>query len=123
MARKDIDLSFTTHPLTGDLATKTGIAAINQSLRNIILTNFYERGYFVEYGTNVKSSFFENNIGDVLLQGIRQNIIRAIENYEPQIEIIEVSVVTPDSDPTSININIYYSIINTTEEQQLSINI
>jgi len=123
MARKDIDLSFTTHPLTGDLATKTDIAAINQSLRNIILTNFYERGYFVEYGTNVKSSFFENNIGDVLLQGIRQNIIRAIENYEPQIEIIEVSVVTPDSDPTSININIYYSIINTTEEQQLSINI
>jgi phage baseplate assembly protein W len=123
MARKDIDLSFTTHPLTGDLATKTGIAAINQSLRNIILTNFYERGYFVEYGTNVKSIFFENNIGDVLLQGIRQNIIRAIENYEPQIEIIEVSVVTPDSDPTSININIYYSIINTTEEQQLRINI
>jgi phage baseplate assembly protein W len=123
MARKDIDISFTTHPLTGDLATKTGVSAINQSLRNIVLTNFYERGYFVEFGTNVKSSFFENNIGDVLLQGIRQNIIQAIENYEPQVEIIELSLFTPESDPTSININLYYSVINTTEEQQLRINI
>ena len=121
--RRDIDISFTTHPLTGDLATKSGVAAINQSLRNIVLTNFYERGYFVEYGTNIKSSLFENNVGDVFLQGIRQNIIQAIENYEPKIEIIEVVLTTPESDPTSININISYSVINTTVEQQLSINI
>jgi phage baseplate assembly protein W len=120
-SRKDIDLSFTTHPLTGDLATKSGVAAINQSLRNIVLTNFYERGYFVEYGTNVKSSLFENNVGDVFFQGIRQNVIRAIENFEPQVEIIEVEVFTPD-DPNAITINIYYSVINTLEEQQLSIN-
>jgi len=120
-ARKDIDLSFTVHPLTGDLATKSGVAAINQSLRNIVLTNFYERGYFVEYGTNVKSSLFENNVGDVFFQGIRQNVIRAIENFEPQVEIIEVEVFTPD-DPNAITINIYYSVINTLEEQQLSIN-
>ena len=119
--RRDIDISFTTHPLTGDLATKSGVAAINQSLRNIVLTNFYERGYFVEYGTNVKSSLFENNVGDVFFQGIRQNVIRAIENFEPQVEIIEVEVFTPD-DPNAITINIYYSVINTLEEQQLSIN-
>ena len=118
--RKDIDLSFTVHPLTGDLATKSGVSAINQSLRNIVLTNFYERGYFVEYGTNVKSSLFENNVGDVFLQGIRQNVIRAIENFEPQVEIIEVEAFT--SDDSEITINIYYSVINTLEEQQLSIN-
>jgi predicted component of type VI protein secretion system len=64
---------------------------------------------------------FENNVGDVFFQGIRQNVIRAIENFEPQVEIIEVEVFTPD-DPNAITINIYYSVINTLEEQQLSIN-
>jgi len=121
--RRDIDLSFTVHPLTGDLATKTGVASIKQSLRNIVLTNFYERGFFVEFGTNVRSSLFETNIGDVFLQGIRQNIIRAIENFEPQVDILEVQVFSLDNAPNDITINIFFSIINTTEEQKLSISI
>lgn len=120
--RKDIDISFSVHPLTGDLATKSGVSAINQSLKNIVLTNFYERGYFVEFGTNVRSSLFENNVGDAFLQGIRENIIQAITNFEPQIEINNVQVYTEDAE-TTIVINIYYVVINTNEDQQLTINI
>ena len=39
----DFDLNFTKHPLTNDLVMKKGAAAINQSLKNIVQTAFYER--------------------------------------------------------------------------------
>lgn len=120
--RKDIDLSFNVHPLTGDLATKSGPSAVEQSLRNIVLTNFYERGYNVEFGSNLTSNLFENNIDGVTAQGIRQNIINAIENFEPQVELIEVTVVSSD-DGHTIDVSIYYSIINDLQERQLTIRV
>ena len=51
--RKDIDLNFRPHPLTGDLPVKTNQVAAAQALRSIVLTSFYERGFNVLFGTNV----------------------------------------------------------------------
>lgn len=87
--RKDIDFNFTAHPLTGDLSTKKDSSAIRQSLVNIALTNFYERGFFVEFGTNLRGSLFEN-VTPLELETLKQNIERAIKNFEPQVEIIQV---------------------------------
>lgn len=87
--RKDIDFNFTAHPLTGDLSTKKDSSAIRQSISNIVLTNFYERGFFVEFGTNLKASLFEN-ISPLELETLKQNISRAIKNFEPQIELVQI---------------------------------
>lgn len=119
--RKDLDLSFNAHPLTGDLATKTGTSAVEQSLRNIVMTNFYERGFNTEFGSNVTRNLFENNINGVTAQGIRQNVINAIENYEFQVELIEVNVV--DVDGNSIDVTITYNITNQLQEQELKIRV
>lgn len=118
--RKDIDLSFNKHPLTGDLSVKKGSSAIKQALRNIVLTNFYERGYNTEFGTDVKASLFENNIDGVTAQGIRQNIINAIENYEPQVDIIDVTVESTDQG-NGLNIQIFYQELNNPVEQELTV--
>ena len=39
----DLDLDFIAHPTTGDVVKKTGVDAIKRSVRNLILTNFYDR--------------------------------------------------------------------------------
>lgn len=122
MARKDIDLTFNPHPLTGDLATKKGNSAIEQSLKNLIMTNFYERGFNTEFGSDVTSNLFENNINGVTAQGIRQNIISSIENYEPQVELIDINVVDAD-DGHTLDVRIIYNIVNELQERELTIRV
>ena len=39
----DLDMNFTPHPITGDLTIKKDTDAIKQSIKNIMLTNYYER--------------------------------------------------------------------------------
>ena len=38
----DLDLDFMPHPTTGDVIRKTGEEAIKRSVRNLIMTNYYD---------------------------------------------------------------------------------
>jgi hypothetical protein len=118
--RKDLDFTFRPHPLTGDLVIKTGSSAIKQSIKNIVLTNFGDRGYNVELGTNIDYSLFEN-ITLTTGQQIRDNIINSIRNFEPQVEIIDVEVY--DDGDNEIKIKIYYNELNNPSEQTLNIDL
>lgn len=107
--RKDIDLNFTPHPLTGDLATKSSISAIDQAVKNLVMTNFYERGFNVEVGSNLTGSLFEN-FTVLEQQTIKNNIINVLENFEPNIEVSEV-ICTSDED-NEVTVTIYYTYAN-----------
>ena len=41
----DIDFRFKPHPVTGDVTIKYDSDAITRAVRNIVLTNFYERPF------------------------------------------------------------------------------
>lgn len=118
--RKDIDLSFKVHPLTGDLATKTGSSAIKQSLINLVRTNYYDRGMNVEVGTNIDASLFEN-ITVLSAQTIRTSISNTIRNFEPNVELIDVEVI--DSGANEIDVKIYYTELNNPVEQSVVISL
>lgn len=118
--RRDIDLSFKMHPLTGDLATKTGSSAIRQSLINIVRTNFYDRGFNVEMGTNLDASMFDN-IGLTTARQIHDNIQNAIRNFEPQVELIDVEV--RDSGGNDVAVRIYYTELNNPTTQTLVVDL
>ncbi len=118
--RRDIDLSFKPHPLTGDLATKTGSSAIRQSLINIVRTNFYDRGFNVEVGTNLDASMFEN-VGLTTARQVHDNIQNAINNFEPQVELIDIEV--KDTGGNELVVRIYYSELNNPTTQTLVIDL
>lgn len=118
--RRDIDLSFKKHPLTGDLATKTGSSAIRQSLINIVRTNFYDRGFNVEMGTNLDASMFEN-IGLTTARQIHDNIENAIRNFEPQVELIDIEV--RDTGDNEVAVKIYYTELNNPTTQTLIVDL
>ena len=48
----DLDLDFTAHPNTGQLSMKRDEQAIIRSVRYILLTNFYERPFHPEFGSD-----------------------------------------------------------------------
>ena len=107
--RQDIDLHFTPHPLTGDLAMKRDRYAVDQSIRNLILTNFYERGFNIEVGSNVTDSLFEN-FTPLLQQTLKSNIKRVLSNFEPGVELVEV--IANMNEPNELTVEIYYTYLN-----------
>jgi len=116
--RTDIDLNFTAHPLTGDLATKTSSNAIDQAVKNLIMTNFYERGFNIEVGSNLTDSLF-NNFTVLEQQTIKSNITRVLKNFEPNIEVSEV-ICTSDED-YELTVTIYYTYANNSDIQTIVI--
>lgn len=119
--RKDIDLSFSKHPLTNDLATKKDNSAVKQAIRNIVLTGYYERGFNIEFGTPIRQSLFEN-IDPLVARTIRDNIEQAIKNFEPQAELIDVYM-DASIDQNELLATVVYTYINNPVEQTLNINL
>lgn len=119
--RKDIDMAFVAHPLTGDLATKTNESAVKQSIKNIVLTSYYERGFYVEFGTPLKESLFELVTPQDSIT-IRDRIDQAIKNFEPQAELIDVFVRLEPKD-NSLHANVIYTYVNNPSEQSINIDL
>lgn len=88
---KDFDLSFSRNPLTNDISTKTDVNAINQSLRTLMYTNFGERGFRPDVGSNLTGQLFEP--ADIITAlEIKNAIKEVIRNYETRVEVIDVQL-------------------------------
>ena len=116
--RFDIDMNFGVNPLTKDLIIKRGRNAIKQSLKNIVLTSFYDRGFNVEFGANVYKQLFET---DSLLTAkvVQTDIVNAIKNFEPDVELVGLPEVEISNN--TLLVNIRYVIFNTTDTQLLTV--
>ena len=57
---KDLNLNFTRNPVTGDVATVTDVNAVKRSIRNLLLTNHYDRPFHPEVGSGIPNLLFEN---------------------------------------------------------------
>jgi len=107
---KDFDLKFARHPETKDIVKKSGEAAITQSLKNLVLTIFYERPYRASIGSKAAGLLFEN-LGPITEELIRETVKDVIEQHEPRAEALRVNV-TSDFTANGWYINIYYKPIN-----------
>ena len=57
---KDLDLNFTAHPILKDINKHVNEYAVINSVKNLVLTNFYERPFRPELGSNIRRMLFEN---------------------------------------------------------------
>lgn len=116
--RKDFSLSFKKHPVTKDLITVSGDDAVKQSLKNIVLTSYNERMRDPGFGSNVNAQLFEN-ISVLTIQGIKDNIQRAIDIHEPDVDVISIYV--HESENHNIDVMILFTVLNNPKEQSVSI--
>jgi len=108
----DLDLSFISHPIRKDINTFKNEYAITNSIKNLVLTNFYERPFRPEIGSNIRRLLFENF--DVIVSTqIERAIQETIENYEPRVTISKI-LVKPDPDKNGYNVTLNFFIINLT---------
>lgn len=116
---KDIPLSFTAHPVTGNVKALVNRDAVKQSVKNIVLTNFYERPYSPNLGGDIISQLFEN-MDPITEYNIAKNIRQALDNYEPRAIIDEIK---SDffQDENAINITITFRVRN--DANPISVNV
>jgi phage baseplate assembly protein W len=109
---KDLDLNFLAHPTTKDVTKKTGDEAIKRSIRNLILTNHYDRPFRHYIGSNVQKLLFEN-LNSLTANFLKNSIEETIKNYEPRVQLQQVTV-DPDYDNNGYKVVMQYIILNTT---------
>lgn len=108
-AFKDISLDFLLHPITGDIASLYDVNAINQSLRNIILTKKFERPFdSYDISSQVRDLLFELSDNSMLME-IRSELFGVIMNHEPRINIVNI-IVNSAEYKHSVQIQIFYRI-------------
>lgn len=107
----DLDLDFIAHPATGDIVKKIGPDAIKRSVRNLILTNFYDRPFRPGIGSNVQKLLFENP-NPLTVNFLKDAIAEVLRNYEPRIAVNDI-VVQLNYDQNGFNVRLEYVILNT----------
>lgn len=109
----DLDLDFMANPTTKDVMKKTGIEAIKRSVRNLVLTNFYDRPFRSYIGSNALKLLFDN--ANPITSNFLKNAIReVVENFEPRVRIQDLQVQF-DEDNNGYNVSLYIVIINRNE--------
>lgn len=106
----DLDLDFIAHPVTGAVVVKKGAEAIKRSVRNLILTNFYDRPFRSNIGSNVQNLLFENP-NPLIEIFIKNAIEEVLVNFEPRVKLLNTAVQL-DMDNNAYNITLSYIILN-----------
>ena len=106
---KDVSASFKVNPLTNDLIAIKNETAIARSLRNLVLTTPGERFFNEDLGSEVNNLLFEN-VDDITAMSVRTEIINVIENYEPRVNLLRVSV-NANIDSYNMDVIINYEIV------------
>ncbi len=108
-AFKDIGSSLQINPINRDVITTQNETAIARSIRNLVFTEPGERFFNPNLGSRVTKILFEN-FDEISAQLIKTEIEETINNYEPRVDLIDVSV-NPNYDSNEFNVTIRYKIV------------
>ena len=114
----DIDLNITPHPSSGDLVLKQDKEAVKRSVRNIMLTNNYERPFKPNFGANLRGLLFEL-ADDMTKFEIRKQIIEALEMLEPRVRVDNIFLT--QSRANTMHVNLHYGVVGVKEPQELEV--
>jgi phage baseplate assembly protein W len=110
---RDLDLNFTIHPVRKDINVYKNEFAIINSIKNLVLTNHYDRPFQPEIGSNIRRLLFEQ-VDSVTAAQIEREITEVIGNFEPRAQVSRVNAV-PSPDENLYKIRLEFFIINSSE--------
>lgn len=111
---KDLDLFFGKKSSSKDISKVNGIQAIKRSVRNLILTNIYEKPFHPEIGSGIRDLLFEP-LSPITAFVLSQKVEDVIENFEPRARLVGVRA-NPDLDRNSYEITIEFYVQNAPTE-------
>ena len=107
---KDFNMSFARHPVTGDIATLTDAEAVKRSVRNLVNTNFGERPFHPEIGSDVRAILFEP-VSPLVADVLKRYVEDVINNFEPRAELIAVKA-NPNIDSNAYEVTVEFYLVN-----------
>ena len=114
---KDLALSFERNDNTKDIIVKKDIEAVKQSVRNLILTNHFERPFHPEIGSNLRAMLFEN-ITPQMTHALSKQIDLLIKNFEPRAKLVQINV-QPFIERNGYRASISFFVVNTPERVEM----
>jgi len=107
---RDLDLFFTKRSRDKDVNVLSNVTAIKRSVRNLVLTNFYEKPFHPEIGSGVRELLFEN-ANPLTSIAISQAVTDVINNYEPRARLNSVTVFD-NLDANEYEITVNFTVVN-----------
>lgn len=87
----DLNLLFTSNPVTADVTKKLDEEAVKFSLKNLISTKNYDRPFHPEIGCQIFSLLFEN-FTPVSIQIMKKTVFDTINKFEPRVTVLDVNI-------------------------------
>jgi len=110
---RDLSLFFTPNPVSGDVSMVTDVQDIKRSVRNLVMTNKFDRPFHPEIASHVRDLLFER-FTPITFNLLRQRIETILENYEPRVRVLEIQI--DDSgqmiDNNELNVRIFFALKN-----------
>ena len=115
---RDIAFSFFANPMSGDVGKKTGANAVKQALIAILKTNYNERLFDPEFGTDIRGSLFEQ-MNPITEQRMKKEVESAIARHEPRAEVLGVSVKAQE-EQNRYEVSVLFNVASEAETQKLT---
>ena len=115
---RDLDLDFVPHPVTKDISIKTNDEAVKRSVRNLVLTNVYEKPFHPEISSDVRGLLFELATPLTAIR-MKNAITEVVENFEPRAQLLDVFV-SNNIDNNAFDVTIVFKVINQDNVEELS---
>lgn len=107
------------HPVSKDIVKYVNENAVVRSIRNLLLTDRFERLYQPDLGTDLRKMLFEH-ISSVTAQTISVFVQETIDKYEPRAKVISVNV-QADEENNRYIVSLVVMVIN--KQDPVSFNI
>ena len=119
---KDLSLFFTPNPVSGDVTMVTDVQDIKRSVRNLVMTNRFEKPFHPEIASHVRDLLFER-FTPITFNLLRNRIETVLANYEPRVSVTDIEI--DDSgramDNNELNVRIFFTLKNDPQIQSVDI--
>ena len=114
---KDLAFSMFANPMNGDIGKSVGATAVKRAIVGILKTNFNERVFQPEFGSNIRALLFEP-MNPITEERMRTEVEEAVKRHEPRATVIGVTVEAQE-DQNRYLVKILFNLSSEAEPQKL----
>ena len=114
---KDMAYSMFANPMSGDIGKKTGAGAVKGAILSILKTDFNERLFQPEFGSNIRSLLFEP-MNPITVERIKTEVKEAVTRHEPRAQVTGVKVEAQE-DKNRYVVSVLFNVASIAEPQKL----
>ena len=114
---KDMAYSMFANPMSGDMGKKTGASAVKGAIVSILKTDFNERLFQPEFGSNIRALLFEP-MNPITEERMKTEVLEAVARHEPRAVVLGVTVEAQEEQNRYL-VSVVFNVASVAEPQKL----